>query len=165
MTMRMKKKKGRSSLSTLRRSTRICSEWVIRTSGTGMSMMRRKMKMMRVRMRTISIRRMSSISRMLLVCKFTIPEQLDLTLEACLETNSEEAIILTVTNTTSLVTQLRNLRLQVLLSLKMTLKECPCLRCQSAVDNKDSLTLCLTTAMILCTLCKMPWMKRNSCWF
>ena len=140
MTMRMKKKKGRSSLSTLRRSTRICSEWVIRTLDMGMSMMKRRMKMMRVKMRTISIKRMSSINRMLLVCKFTIPEQQDLMVEGCLETNSEEAIILSVTNTTSLVTQLRNLRLQVLLSLKMTLKECPCLRCQSAVDSKDSLT-------------------------
>jgi hypothetical protein len=67
------------------------------------------------------------------------------------------------TNSTSSATLLRNLWLLALLSQKMMLKECRCLRFQSAVDSKASLTLCLITAMILCTLCKMLWTKRNSC--
>jgi hypothetical protein len=89
--MRKMMAKRRNSLSTLKRSTRICSEWDIRILDMVMSMMKRKRTKMRtVRMKTISIKRMSSINRMHLVCKFTIPEQqqdLLTMVEACLETN------------------------------------------------------------------------------
>jgi hypothetical protein len=159
--------KRRSSLSILRRNIRICLEWDIKKLGMGMSMTRRKRMKMKARMRTISIKRMSSISRMHLACKSTIQEQDMLVLvEACLETNNSEVlIILLVTNSTSMATQLKNLRLLELLSLRMMLKAFQCLRCPFVAGSKVSLTLCLITGMTLCTLCKMLWMKRNSCLF
>ena len=104
-----------------------------------MSMMKRKRKKMRVRMKMISIKKMSSISRMHLACKFIIPEQIQLVMvEACLIINLV-VIILLVTNLTSLANLKKNNLKEIvaLLSLKMILKEYQCLRCQSVEVNKD----------------------------